>query len=513
MITGRDALERIDQAMTGMRRDEARMSDMLRGLTEQATRLRAEEAEAFRALARIRLDTLQSEAVAAPLDRAEREALAVIARAAADAEALKARRIEAEERLTQWQDARRRTAEKVEAAIDALDVRRASVEARLKDDPEWQRDAEALARAEAIAEEADRKADQAEANLAEKRKPYESDPLFMYLWVRRFGTSAYGTTGLTRFLDRWVAGLVGYDRARPDFVMLQEIPERLRAHASRCLTIAAEARTRLEARERAALEAEGAGALEIVLAEERDALKEADAALAKAEQAIRTIDARLASYANGGAEAAEAEAVAALARSLGHADLGQLREAALKTPTPEDERIVARIAELDASIARTEKELEDTRATAREIARRRTELEAARDEFRRSGYDRPYARFTNEALIASVIGGVVGGMLSGRDLGRALKDGFRQAALRSDPRFGGGPWGSSGSILGEIIGAAARMGDDDDDDDDDDDRRHRRHRQRRFPSGGAHFGGGFGGGGFRTGGRVGGGGFRTGGKF
>jgi hypothetical protein len=77
------------------------------------------------------------------------------------------------------------------------------------------------------------KAAQAAADRAEKRKPYEADPLFMYLWRRRFGTGDYKASGLVRSLDRKVAHLVGYEDARVNYAMLMELPERLREHAER----------------------------------------------------------------------------------------------------------------------------------------------------------------------------------------------------------------------------------------------------------------------------------------
>lgn len=77
------------------------------------------------------------------------------------------------------------------------------------------------------------KAAQAEADRAEKRKPYEADPLFMYLWRRRFGTDDYRAGGLVRYLDRKVAHLIGFENARVNYAMLMELPERLREHANR----------------------------------------------------------------------------------------------------------------------------------------------------------------------------------------------------------------------------------------------------------------------------------------
>ena len=85
----------------------------------------------------------------------------------------------------------------------------------------------------AMAERAETRAAEAERERDEKRKPYEADPLFMYLWRRRYGTPDYGATGFTRRMDRWVAKLIGFERARANYHVLLALPTRLRAHAAR----------------------------------------------------------------------------------------------------------------------------------------------------------------------------------------------------------------------------------------------------------------------------------------
>jgi hypothetical protein len=80
---------------------------------------------------------------------------------------------------------------------------------------------------------AEEKAARAEADRDEKRRPYESDPLFMYLWRRGFGTRDYEASNLVRHFDRKVAHLIGYEAARVNYAMLLELPERLREHAER----------------------------------------------------------------------------------------------------------------------------------------------------------------------------------------------------------------------------------------------------------------------------------------
>jgi hypothetical protein len=80
---------------------------------------------------------------------------------------------------------------------------------------------------------AEEKAAQAEADREEKRRPYEADPLFMYLWRQRYGTREYKASNLVRFFDRKVAHLIGFEAARINYAMLMELPDRLREHADR----------------------------------------------------------------------------------------------------------------------------------------------------------------------------------------------------------------------------------------------------------------------------------------
>ena len=82
-------------------------------------------------------------------------------------------------------------------------------------------------------EAAETKAAQAERDMQEKRQPYEADPLFMYLWRRKFGTPEYRAKGLVRYLDRKVARLIEFDGARRNYAVLIELPARLREHAER----------------------------------------------------------------------------------------------------------------------------------------------------------------------------------------------------------------------------------------------------------------------------------------
>ncbi len=88
------------------------------------------------------------------------------------------------------------------------------------------------ARATTIAE-AEQKVRQAEADRDEKRRPYEADPLFMYLWRRGYRTRSYRANWLVRYFDRKVAHLIGFETARINYAMLMQLPIRLREHVDR----------------------------------------------------------------------------------------------------------------------------------------------------------------------------------------------------------------------------------------------------------------------------------------
>jgi hypothetical protein len=479
MISGSEAFASIERAMQSVRADEDRLTTVMTSIAEQAARIRAGMTEDFKRLARIKLDALQSQPITAQLDQAETQALELIEEGKRAAEELARKRTAANAALEAARAAKTQAAAEAEAAGEAVDAQRERTEERLKSDSAWMAQASVLQGAEAIADEADKKADQAEADLAVKRKPYESDEVFLYLWKRGYGTQAYQASGLVRLIDGWCARLVDFQRYRPDFAMLQEIPVRLRAHAQAKETGAVAERTRLEAVERAALVSDGIEALEKTLAAARGRLTAADAALTSAQADLKALDDQHAQHMGTGKGAAYDKAVHVLAESLARDDLRSLYREALATPGMDDEKVVARLLDSEKKIGDADAELAKTRETIRELARRRSELETARDEARTKGYDQPYAGFGNESVIAHVIAEIAKGALRSHDLGRVLNEGFKRRAPRSTGGFGGfggpsWPYNDGGPSGGGI-------------------------RIRRFPSSG--------------GSRPSGGGFRTGGSF
>lgn len=451
MISGRDALLQIENAIAGVRDDENRLDAALASATQEAERLRIEQADAYRALARVRLDTLAGERVRGSLDRAEREALKVLAEKRKTLEEISLRRTEATKSLKQAQARRHDTAGRLEDVVQRMDELKAKAQERLASEAGWKAADAAVKAAEEMARKADAKADQAEADRTTKGAPYEADRLFMYLWANGFGTSKYAAGPFVRFFDRKVARVCGFIEARPNYAMLLEIPLRLREHADRQLAKVAEVTAKRTAIERAALEADGIVKLEAEFAAIRAEIDAGNAGIASVQTDLATLDASHGALVSGD-DPEIARALEGVADSLASTDVQTLWAQAYATPTPEDEKIVQRIEDYGQAIAQAEAEIAETRATIREVARRRSELEETRDRFRKSGYDRPGVTFNNESMLGNIIGGIIGGIVSSPELWRVILGGYQAPHRRSDGNFGGSDWWSGGGSSGGSSG-------------------------------------------------------------
>lgn len=459
MISGRQALATIEDAVARLRADENGLDSALRSATETAARLRTERMEAFRELARVRLDALSRETVVGELDAAERRALDLLAERRRSFDQLSSERLAAEEGVRRAETERHARAEALEDALEALGALRASSEAKIHANPEWAAQRQRIDAAIHVAEEAEKKAAQAEADREAKGKPYEADPLFMYLWRRRFGTGEYVSRGFVRYIDRKVARLVGYDKARANYVMLNEIPQRLREHAERVKAEIGAEQMRLAAVERAEMAQAGGEDVAARAGQAKIALAEAEGRLASKRHALADLDAAHDRMAEGETDDAYRQAVDLLAAADSRQDLQELYREAARTPTPQDEAIVRRIEQTETAIGRTEQDIGKVRQQLRQIAQRRTEIERERDNFRRRGYDNPGGSFGNDQVLGQVLGGILGGVISSSVLGGVLNQGFQQRQSPWDQDYGGGgaagPWGD---ITGGLWGGGGDAG-------------------------------------------------------
>ncbi len=504
MVRGQQVLSSLDNQLDAAERDARAQQAEADALVARLDALRAEEAAALRDLAKVRVELLGEAAALGRLDAAETRAQAILASrhaAIADADrALSGARADVATLAAMRDAALQRQREGQAAAQAALGEARQ----RLASDPAWVAQRRAAEEADSIADRARQKAGFARDDLATKGQPYLADPLFAYLWKRGYGTPAYSAFPLVRMLDGWVAAIARFEPARRDYAMLSDLPVQLEAHAARMEAAADAADTVL-----AEMESRAAG-----LAPGQDpaglaqALAEAEAALASAQAGLATAEASRNALAAGQDDSTR-EATAALESALSQAPLQALRDAAARTPTRNDDEIVARLDQAARERAEIDRRLPQERGEADAAWRRLEELRALRREAGQRGVDQGGFDMATGAAVGVLIGQVLQGALS--------RGGFFDRLGERQAPGGGmstGPWGNpnkgqqdspwGGAAPGPWGGLPNK--------------KRRKGGGFASPDGGwGGGGGGFGGGGFSTGGGMdsgsSGGGFKTGGGF
>ncbi len=530
-MTGAEALRAITDAIRQEQERTRKLDADLANANAQLLELDVERKELLGQLAEVRVKYLLSREVATELQRSDRQVLDLLGSRDEATEVIQKRLDDLEARQVDLTDRREALHGQLEEATSAIDVAEVEAQRRLAQDTAYQEQQQAARAAERVAVHADEKATTSEQEQGSKGKAYRADPLFMYLWKRGFGTSAYRAGGIVKWLDGRVARLIGYEEARANYARLSELPVQLRKHAERMGELADAEFARLKDLDEQALADAGVPELEADRARAREVIAEVDTALADLAEALKGELANLETFAKGEDDQFK-RAVGYLASEFGRDDMKALRRDALATPYPEDDVVVARLLDLEAAKDRQSRTVAELKEVAGRNRERLSELEQVRREFTKRRYDDPGSTFSNGNVFGTVLSQLLMGALTSQAFWRVLQQQHSYKARRADPRFGSGGfgrgsvWGPAGRIgaeigaevlgevlggLGEVLGGGGGR------------------RSKGGWGGGGSWGGSFGGtgrarssgggvkksgGGFKTGGRVRSGkGFKTGGKF
>lgn len=429
MATGPKLSGSIDAGLEDLRAEEAALAEQLKAAVEALKAYRTEQAGAYRDLAAMRLSAIAGGELVKSLDGAERRAAELLAQSGKARAALEAELERSRERLAEAESAVDAQGEKVVAAERALDAGEAALQAKLAKDPAYREQAGATDEAVRIADEADRKTVLAEEDRSEKGKPYEADPLFMYLRKRGFGTSQYRSWGIVKALDQWVARLVGYQTARANYAMLLEIPERLRAHTERVHKAAEAAVEALAALEEKARDDDGVTALEKALERQRGERTDLDKERATIAETLSEQEKALATF-DRGEDEHTAQALQLLADELRRDTLRRLQHEALLTPDPRDDELVGRIDALEDAIDEAQEDVSMRQESLQVLAERRAELEQVRTEFRDKRYHTNDWQFDDYGALEALLQGLLRGAISGSQYWRELQRNSRRSRKR-----------------------------------------------------------------------------------
>jgi hypothetical protein len=436
MMTGRQTLSSIETAIASVRGEESQLDQALRSAVAEAERARRERSEALRELARVKLDELAAGRLVTNLDAAERRALQILEDYKHRIAAVTERQEALLKEVTDAQAERHAAARLVEKALEAVEALRAEAEAKVQTTPAWGAAKAKLDETDMVATEAEKKAANAEAELGAKKKPYDDDALFFYLWKRKYGMAGYRAGFLARRLDRAVADYIGFSDARLNYSALIEIPLRLREHATAKRAVAEERKTTLADLEQRAMLDAHVDAKEQVLADARRKLAIADDAVEKKRILLEEVDEQRGALVAAGNDPAYNEALQTVAAGDSKDDLATLYAEARRTPSTADDAIVRKVESIDRSIAKTDAEIAGLRSSAQDLAKRRLEIEEVRNRFRSAGYDHPHATFGNDRNISEVLGGLLEGAVRSGVLWDLLRNGYSYRTPRGRPDFG-----------------------------------------------------------------------------
>ncbi|HKI56346.1 MAG TPA: hypothetical protein VKB31_04280 [Trueperaceae bacterium] len=451
MTSGTDPLTSIERELAQERRAADALAKRLSAGSDRLLAIGKEQVDAYRELARLRVQALAAAgegALAVPdaLDDADRRVSDLLRSRQRTADALLVDIRAADAGRADRETAREACAQRLAAAAATVDAAEARTQARLEADDGYEQALADAHEADRIAMHADDKATVSERELDDKGRAFRGDPLFMYLWRRRFGTPEYRAAPPFRWLDGKVASLCRFMTAREDYARLLEIPGRLREHATACRRRADEAFGRVHALDQSARVADGIPALEAAEAEAATALHEADSRLEADAATARDLLERQRQMA-AGEDDAYRQAVDVLAAALRADALQELHQQALATPFPEDDAVIARLETLERERRQLGSAVDELQAAVRQRHERLRDLESLRAEFKRRQYDQPGQGFEDGMLVATVLANVLGGMLGRDALWRILDQQRRSRPPQSNPTFGSGgfgrgsPWG------------------------------------------------------------------------
>jgi chromosome segregation ATPase len=411
MRTGHETLASIEQALNDITHQESELRRGLERVNQERASLAAERLASLKNLASARVHDAVADGVIDEADKLSHQVRNLLSARMKSISALQERDAAAERErkdLTQKLEDLNHT---ITALEEKLDHFATAAQAALGADAGFTKQKAQYEELRGILEKAEARAKQVAREEREKSAPYRSDSLFMYLWNRGFGTSTYQATGLIRFLDEWVAGLIRYTDARANYAMLTEIPTRLKAHAIRLQDRVAEAQGALDA-----IEAEKIHELAgIDLANELKAARDLQTASTERLDAVTAelteTSIHLKQYANG-EDRSFKDAVDLYAEFLKDENLRKLMSDAFETVASDDDGIVARVRDLGREIEKLQKEGKARRLKLDKLYEKRQELIQLSSKFRRSWYDDVGSEFSDNPNLQELLRLLLQGAIS-----------------------------------------------------------------------------------------------------
>lgn len=444
MLTGRQTLVELNQALKQVRANAAQFENSMTEASSRLAALQIEENRILKRLAELRLASIESGRLSKSFTRAEQSVLHTLEDRERAFAAVKRQIEELQQQLESLETRRDEIHARVDIAAARLAESEAEAQQALEHNEAYQAQLERARSAEGIAQQAEEKTQLAMEDRLAKGAPYDADPLFRYLWRRNYGTSNYQAGKLVQALDDWVARLCRYNEARSNYFMLQEIPKRLKEHATAVRYQAEAEIQKLGDWESAAAEQAQVPAAQQALADVEADQDDCDDQIDMTEMQIREQRESHSRFAMGEDEYST-RSLEILADAYRRQDVEQLAAMAVRTLAEEDDDLVMRLRDRRRERSDLRAVLDEQKLARRRYVDQQRELEDVRRKFKRSRYDDLRSTFSNQELIQGVLREFLQGAISSGGVWDTLR---RQQRYRDVsgawPDFGSGGFGRGG---------------------------------------------------------------------
>jgi len=261
--------------------------------------------------------------------------------------------------------------------------------------------------------------EEAKTDSAQKLQVYGQNKLFSYLLGRNFGTEAYSAGKITAQLDSWVAKLVNFAQTKKDYDFLSSMPELMSIETER-----KEEEVGVLVKEKERTEAEVAekyGLPKLMtygrkLEEQRkkiiSSIESEDNSYGRYAQERKEIDSTKDPY--------HIEAIKKLKGFLKGQTIQDLRERALSTPSHDDDKLVDKIEQIDASVRTLKDKTKEAKIQRDKVTEKLEGLREVQRKFTSRNYDSGRSYFPGSFDVGDLLTGYILGRMSVDDIDRDI---------------------------------------------------------------------------------------------
>ncbi len=233
MTSGSSVYQTITSKISGVEQEHKKAAQAIRKTEAQIDTLVQEREQRFNALAEFYLPELSAKEVKQTIHELQQTVRQIYAQKMQRTRELDGLMETSEERQHQLQQALGTVDKELEEKAGVRDTLEGKVAGELEQNSAYKSLHEAAGQAQARLEQNKVRAKTFSEEAAQSLKGYETEPLFMYLAKRSFGTDSYAGSGIRRRLDNWVARLVNYKENGPKYDFLRQMPAAIEEEIAR----------------------------------------------------------------------------------------------------------------------------------------------------------------------------------------------------------------------------------------------------------------------------------------